>query len=175
MRDLTHQVGINWEQVWAKSSAAKKEQLFAVVSAYNVSHKHENLRLLRHASVILSSSITRTTGLNSSNSTSRTSAATATERGASSPPAQYAYLKANSAKRDPSAPRGKRAIAVRKAKTVATKKAATKKAAMKRATASKKGKGKQVVDEDNEDEDASMSDVAGPSGGRGEEEEDDYY
>lgn len=80
-------------------------------------------------------------------------------------PAQYDYLRANSAKRKPSAPRGAR-VAARQSKKVAVKKAAAKA----KGKAKAKPRKKQVVDDDE-----SMSDEAGPSRGRGGSDEEDEY
>jgi hypothetical protein len=71
------------------------------------------------------------------------------KKGFLEPPTQYAYLKANSAKRDPSAPRGKRADAARTAKKAAVKKAVAKKNST---SAKAKGKKKMVVVDDDDDE-----------------------
>jgi hypothetical protein len=80
--------------------------------------------------------------------------------------AQDDYLKTNSAKRNPSAPRGPR-VAVRQSKKVAEKKAAAKAKGKLKA----KPRTKQVV----EDNDESMSDEHGLSRDRGGSEEEDMY
>jgi hypothetical protein len=80
--------------------------------------------------------------------------------------AQDDYLKTNSAKRNPSAPRGPR-VAVRQSKKVAEKKAAAKAKGKSKA----KPRTKQVV----EDDDESMSDEPGLSRDRGGSEEEDAY
>ncbi|KAJ7086218.1 hypothetical protein C8R44DRAFT_893673 [Mycena epipterygia] len=147
MRDITLQAGINWEQPWAKTSAAAKENLFAVAR-----ERHPILK--RYVNDWATEELVKQYIKNKRRR--------AYQKGWLETPAQYAYLKANSAKRDPSAPRGSRTnakadrAAVRTAKKVASKK--------KEATRKKSGsrKAKKLVVQDDDDDD-SMSDGAGPS------------
>ncbi|KAF7332812.1 hypothetical protein MSAN_02432400 [Mycena sanguinolenta] len=140
MRDLVLQAGINWEQPWAKTSAAQKEKLFAVARK-----RHPILE--RYQNDWATEELAKQYIKNKRRHGYR--------KGFLDCPSQYAYLKANSAKRDPSAPRGRRVAAARNAKILGKKKAAAKK--------NTKGKGKQVVDDD-DDEDEEDVEMAGQSG-----------
>ncbi|KAJ7310836.1 hypothetical protein DFH08DRAFT_1088007 [Mycena albidolilacea] len=143
MHDLTHQASINWEQPWAKTPAGAKEKLFAVARERHPILKHYENDWATEELVKQYIKNKRCHGY---------------RKGFLERPAQYDYLKTNSAKRNPSAPRGPR-VAVRQSKKVAEKKAAAKAKGKSKA----KLRTKQVV----EDDDESMSDEPGLSHDRG--------
>ncbi|KAJ7845963.1 hypothetical protein B0H14DRAFT_3454699 [Mycena olivaceomarginata] len=147
MHDLTHQASINWEQPRAKTPAGAKEKLFAVAR-----ERHPILK--RYENDWATEELVKQYIKNKRRHGYR--------KGFLERPAQYDYLKTNSAKRNPSAPRGPR-VAVRRSKKVAEKKAAVKAKGKSKA----KPRTKQVV----EDDDESMSDEPGLSRDRGGSEE----
>ncbi|KAJ6623838.1 hypothetical protein B0H10DRAFT_2008640, partial [Mycena sp. CBHHK59/15] len=113
MHDLVHQAGINWELPWAETPAEAKGKLFAVAR-----DRHPILE--RFHNDWATEEMVKQYIANRRN--------TAYRRGDLEVPEKYKYLKANAAKRDPSAPRGRKAK-VAKVKVAAVKKAHKEKAA----------------------------------------------
>ncbi|KAJ6610248.1 hypothetical protein B0H10DRAFT_2438094 [Mycena sp. CBHHK59/15] len=149
MHDLVHQAGINWELPWAETPAEAKGKLFAVAR-----DRHPILE--RFHNDWATEEMVKHYIANRRN--------TAYRRGDLEVPEKYKYLKANAAKRDPSAPRGRKAK-VAKVKVAAVKKAAkvarkqTSGAASRKAASSSnsKTKGKKkaapaVIESEDEDE-----------------------
>ncbi|KAJ7780646.1 hypothetical protein DFH07DRAFT_949876 [Mycena maculata] len=143
IRDLVLQAGINWEVPWAKVPAEAKGKLYAVARK-----RHPILK--RYVNDWATEEIVKQYIKNK-----RCHGYT---KGFLEPPAEYAYLKTNSSKRDQSAPRGRR-NKIPKAVVAVSKKAAQKKKTSAKAGSSGQGKTKlkkqRVVDE----EDEAMSDA----------------
>ncbi|KAJ7851748.1 hypothetical protein B0H13DRAFT_2359844 [Mycena leptocephala] len=138
LRDLVLQARINWEVQWSEVSAASKAQLYAVA-------RERHPYLARFTNDWATEEIVKQYIKNKRRH--------AYKNGWLEPPAKFEYLKANSAKRSPSAPRG------RKSKQFLKKTAPkdAKKSANKKSTVAKvKAKGKKVVvDSEEEDDDGS--------------------
>ncbi|KAJ7110209.1 hypothetical protein C8R43DRAFT_1113767 [Mycena crocata] len=160
VRELTHQAGVNWELPWAKTPADVKAKLFAVAR-----ERHPIFK--RYVNDWATEELVKQYIKNKRRN--------AYKNGWLEAPAEYAYLKSNSAKRDPSARRGRRKVP--KVATADAKKAAKKRAAVDRAGPSKKVKGKARAKQEQvvvQDDDESMSDASGHSyRGRNEEEDDE--
>ncbi|KAJ7745838.1 hypothetical protein DFH07DRAFT_776603 [Mycena maculata] len=156
LRDLVLAAGIPWELPWAKVPVSLKDKFF------NVAAKQHPI-LLRYENHWATEEIAKQYIKNKRR--------LGYDNGSLEVPAEYGYLKANSAKRDPSAPRGRKLANVDQAKKVAKKKndVARKRAPRKTKKAgpstSSKGKGKACVVDDDEE----MSDV-----GAGEGEDSSY-
>ncbi|KAJ7666789.1 hypothetical protein DFH06DRAFT_1294984 [Mycena polygramma] len=155
LRDLLLQAGIPWELPWAKVPVGLKDKFFRVAAK-----KHPILE--RYENDWATEEIAKQAIKNKRR--------TSYKNGSLEVPAEYAYLKANSAKRDPSAPRGRKHANVDKAKKVAKKRSEVarkrpSKKAQSSTSAQSKGKGRMMLD----DED-SMSDGGGA--GAGEDDED---
>ncbi|KAJ6544902.1 hypothetical protein B0H10DRAFT_2447815 [Mycena sp. CBHHK59/15] len=145
VRDLTLQARVNWEQPWAKTPADVKAQLFAVA-------RDRHPYLGRFVNDWATEEIVKQYIKNKRRH-------------------GYRQLKANSAKRDQSAPRRKRTFAkVNTAKKASKKKAANSKKASSsksRTTAKGKAKAKAII---NEDVDEDMSDAYGGEEGGDEDD-----
>ncbi|KAJ7463886.1 hypothetical protein B0H11DRAFT_2240829 [Mycena galericulata] len=170
MRDLTLQAGINWEVPWAKMSAEAKGKLFAVPR-----ERHPILK--RFHNDWATEEMVKQYIKNRRNMAYR--------RGDLDVPEKYRYLKGNAAKRDPSAPHGRKAK-LSKAKVAAVKKSLQKKAKVvqknksgkasgnassggsKPAKKSTAGKKRAVVVDSDEDDDDEMLDVERSEGSDGE-------
>ncbi|KAJ7653020.1 hypothetical protein B0H17DRAFT_1186397 [Mycena rosella] len=159
-RDLVLQAGINWELPWAKTPADAKAKLYAVAR-----ERHPILQ--RYVNDWATEEIVKQFIKNKRRH--------GYKKGFLVPPAEYAYLKANSAKRNPSAPRGRKSakVAVVAAKKLAAKKKdVTAKASSSKAAGKAKARAKKVV-VDEEDESMSEGFGSGRGGyGSADEEED---
>ncbi|KAJ7256047.1 hypothetical protein C8J57DRAFT_1721612 [Mycena rebaudengoi] len=135
IRDLTLQARINWEEPWSQTPAGVKAQLFAVA-------RERHPYLARFTNDWATEEIVKQFIKNKRRNYYK--------HGWLEPPAKYAYLKANSAQRDKSAPRRKRQLAkVDNAKKASKKKASAKAGPSTKANGKKKAK---VIDTDDEDD-----------------------
>ncbi|KAJ7114645.1 hypothetical protein C8R43DRAFT_1156415 [Mycena crocata] len=187
VRDLTHQAGVNWELPWAKTPADVKAKLFAVA---------------RRCHPIFKWYVNDWATEEPVKQYIKNKCCNAYKNGSLEAPAEYAYLKSNSAKRDPSAHRGRPKVpkvAAANVKKAAKKRAAVVvaksgleiglnlnrtglntafrfKAAVNRAGPSKKVKGKARAKQERvvvQDNGESMSDASGHSYRGRDDEEDD--
>ncbi|KAJ7192609.1 hypothetical protein B0H12DRAFT_1246116 [Mycena haematopus] len=150
LRDLTLQAGVNWEKPWGEISAEVKGKLFAVA-------RERHPILARFHNDWATEDIIKQFIKNKRNNAYRNNWLEV--------PAKFAYLKDNSAKRDPSAPRGRK-NKLEKVKTARKAQVVKKKVSGSRAKSSSKssssgtnkGKGRAKPVASSEDEDAEMTD-----------------
>ncbi|KAJ7131800.1 hypothetical protein C8R43DRAFT_1133477 [Mycena crocata] len=140
MRDLVFEAGIKWEVPWAKTPAELKGKFYAVAR-----ERHPILKRYVNdwATDELAKQFIRNRRRNEY------------KKGTLQRPAEFAYLKANSAKRNPSAPRGRKGV---KATTKAAKKAA-KKGGSSKLSAKAKGKRRAVESEEEEKDESELSEL----------------
>ncbi|KAJ6622214.1 hypothetical protein B0H10DRAFT_1944818 [Mycena sp. CBHHK59/15] len=143
--DLVIQAGVNWEKAWADIAADVKAKLFAAA-------RERHPILARYHNDWATTEITKQYMKNKRNNVYK--------NGWLEPPAKYSHLKANAAKRNPSAPRGRQNklanTKIAKKRATAKKTSASKKAAVKKG----KAKAKAVV---SDDEDEEMSETGSES------------
>ncbi|KAJ7079847.1 hypothetical protein C8R44DRAFT_754543 [Mycena epipterygia] len=137
LRDLAIQAGVNWEIPWSETSVEVKNKLFEVA-------RKRHVILQWYYNDWATAEIFRQFIKNRRNSVYRQNTLEVPEK--------YHHLKANAAKRNPEAPRGREA-------TLAKVDAAKKKAVKRGSTASGKGKAKAVVSDDEDDKDLEPMDV----------------
>ncbi|KAJ7119408.1 hypothetical protein C8R44DRAFT_877838 [Mycena epipterygia] len=163
--ELTHTAAIDWERPWFEIPAGATAKLFDVARA-----KHPILE--RYVNDWATEEIVKQFTKNKRRHSY--------QKNWLDVPAKYAYLKNNSAKRDPSASRKRRAVAAAPKKVASAKKAAKKKEATVAKKTGKpkpkpkpkalvKGKKKVVVESDEDDNDNSMGE-AGADDDQDEEE-----
>ncbi|KAJ7760573.1 hypothetical protein B0H16DRAFT_577321 [Mycena metata] len=153
LRDLVIQGGINCESPWADVSAEVKAKVFAVAAK-----RHPILE--RYFNSWATEEIMKQFVKNRRNNKYKTQELEVPEK--------YGYLKANAAKRNPTAPRGRQNKLGRV--EVARKRAAKKEASGAKSKSKRKGKAVAVDSDDEEEEDVQMEDRADDDESGGEED-----
>ncbi|KAF7347088.1 hypothetical protein MVEN_01462800 [Mycena venus] len=150
LRDLTHQGGVNWEKQWSDISAEVKGKIFAARERHPILARFHNDWATED---IIKQYIKNKRGHAYRNEWLEV-------------PAKYNYLKANAAKRNPSAPRGRQnklaKVRTGKKTRVAKNKAGASGSGRKSSSASlkkAKGKAKAVVPDDSEEDEEMAEEV----------------